>query len=636
MSTQIAIVFDNAIRDMLDEWVLTLCIVLSIAAIACPLLILFGLKQGVVQSVRDEFIRDPTYREIRPRETREYAPEFFASIDRDDRVELVVPDITRSASSLQIETADGVRSRTTDAHATIPGDPLLMLNGAAVPGRGQVVVSASLAEEFELAVGDELTLLVGRRHEGRSQNAAEPVQVVAVLDPRADAKNGLYLPLPLIVDIESFRFGRDVERDGWPAGVTPRTREVFDEVFVGCETELPPDVMARASVRTEFKMHRTLPGEQVVSLFPGMRANALAWHAFRATGGPTGERQVNALGSELRGLGCMHLLRRVDERLATMKGRVDEGAAALKGRKDERSSTLKNATEITLIGLSLEKRDEPLFDSGFEFAPGRAFPATLRGVASVDSGFSADQALRLSVTVGSVTLELPVIIERLSSTVPTGKLLVPVELLARLRIGDDTPIALDEASGEVVIGKLAYSGFRTYARSIDDVPALAGHISRLGDVEVIAKADEIVRARSLDQGLSKIVWIVASVGLIGGAGALAASLIASVERKKAEMGIYRLLGFSGVSVALFPVVQGVLIALIAVMIAGVLYLVFGQVVNDVLNMSDAGGDGLGIVRISMMQFSAFAGALGLLAMLCASVAARRSLRIEPAEALRAE
>jgi len=614
MSSQVSIIADNAVRDMLDEWVLTLCIVLSIAAIACPLLILFGLKQGVVQSVRDEFIKDPTYREIRPRESIEYAADFFTELDADPRVELVVPNITRSASSLQLQTADGTRSRNTDTHPTVAGDPLLLLNDAVVPRSGEVVVSAPLAEEFELAVGDEITLFVSRRYEGKSQSAPEPARVVGVLDPRADGKNGLYVPLPLAVDVESFRFGRHVDREGWPPGTVPKTREVIDELVVGCEAELSPDVVSRATIRTEFKGHRLLSSEEAAALWPGMAANELVWHAFRASGGPTSERNVKGLRSELRGLGCKHFLRRVDERTATDA----------------------DGTALTLKGLSLEERNETLFSAGFERAPDRPFSESLRAIASASGGYSAGGTATLEVPVGQATFTLPVRIESVSEAVPMGELLVPLELLARLRTGDDTPVAYDERSGEVIIGELGYSGFRAYARTIDDVPALAGDISRLGDVEIIARTDEIVRARILDQGLTKIVWIIAIVGLVGGAGALIASLVASVERKKAEMGTYRLLGFGSTSVALFPVVQGVLIALAAVLIAGTLYVVFGQIVDEVLGTGGAGLGEEGIVRVRPLQFAAFAAGLALLAALCASVAARRSIRIEPAEALRAE
>jgi len=614
MSHPLLIIMDNAVRDMLDEWVLTLCIVLSIAAIACPLLILFGLKQGVVQSVRDEFIKDPTYREIRPRESVEYAPDFFATLEADPRVEVVVPNITRSASSLRFETADGNRSDNIDTHPTAAGDPLLSLNGVKVPGVGEVVVSAPLAEAFDIGVDDILTLLVSRRYEGKSQRAEERSRVVGVLDPRADAKNGLYVPLALAVDIESFRFGRDVTRAGWPAGTVPKTREVIDELVVGCEAELAPGAVSRATIRTEFKGHRALTADEFASLWPGASRSDLTWQAFRATGGPTSERNVKALRSELRGLGCKHYLRRVDSRAATLA----EGRA------------------LELVGLSLEERDQDLFDVGFARAPDERFVDSLRAVASSTDGLEADSMVMLEAPVGSKALSLAVRIESLSEAVPAGTLVVPLELLARLRTGDETPVRYDESAGEVVIGELGYSGFRAYARSIDDVPALAGDITRLGGVEVIARTDEIERARLLDQGLTKIVWIIAIVGLVGGAGALIASLIASVERKKSEMGTYRLLGFGRASVAAFPVVQGVLIALFAVGLAGALYLVFGRVVDEVLGTGGAGVGGGGIVRLLPAQFAVFAVGLALVAALCASFAAVRSMRIEPAEALRAE
>ena len=66
LAREIVLIADNAIKDLMDEWVLTLCVMLSLAAIIAPLLILFGLKQGAIETVREQLINDPVFRQITP------------------------------------------------------------------------------------------------------------------------------------------------------------------------------------------------------------------------------------------------------------------------------------------------------------------------------------------------------------------------------------------------------------------------------------------------------------------------------------------------------------------------------------------------------------------------------------------
>ena len=55
-----------ATKDYLHEWQVSICFVLALAAVLGPMLVLFGLKFGIIGGMIDELIEDPTNREIRP------------------------------------------------------------------------------------------------------------------------------------------------------------------------------------------------------------------------------------------------------------------------------------------------------------------------------------------------------------------------------------------------------------------------------------------------------------------------------------------------------------------------------------------------------------------------------------------
>ncbi len=55
-----------ATRDYAHEWQMSSCFILALAAVLGPMLVLFGLKFGIVGNMLDELIQNPENREIRP------------------------------------------------------------------------------------------------------------------------------------------------------------------------------------------------------------------------------------------------------------------------------------------------------------------------------------------------------------------------------------------------------------------------------------------------------------------------------------------------------------------------------------------------------------------------------------------
>lgn len=69
-----------ALADLRHEWLLNLCMVLALAAVLTPLLLLLGLKNGVVETMRERLVQDPIYRELKPQETLNLRPEDRKSV----------------------------------------------------------------------------------------------------------------------------------------------------------------------------------------------------------------------------------------------------------------------------------------------------------------------------------------------------------------------------------------------------------------------------------------------------------------------------------------------------------------------------------------------------------------------------
>lgn len=176
-----------------------------------------------------------------------------------------------------------------------------------------------------------------------------------------------------------------------------------------------------------------------------------------------------------------------------------------------------------------------------------------------------------------------------------------------------------------------YAGFRLYARSVFDVPNLRAALAAQ-NVAVATRADDIELVQSLDKDLSAVFWIIAGVGVTGYLMSLGASVWANVERKRRELGVLRLVGFSTVSIVFFPVLQAGFVALLGSGVASTLYWVIQEFLNSLFAERIKSGElvcqlaphHFAVSLLVTMFFSVFASLAG----------GYKAAHIEPVEGLR--
>jgi putative ABC transport system permease protein len=176
-----------------------------------------------------------------------------------------------------------------------------------------------------------------------------------------------------------------------------------------------------------------------------------------------------------------------------------------------------------------------------------------------------------------------------------------------------------------------YASFRLYARDLTHVAPLAEHLRGLG-IEVRTEAAQIEAVLALDRNLDAVLAMIGAVAGLGLVGALLAGMVAGVERKRRALAALALLGCERGWLFLFPLAQAAMIAAAGTAAALVLYAAAAALVNRYFGPTGAAG--LEAARLGAGQLAS-AAALGLSApLLPAFAAARRAVRIEPAEALR--
>ncbi|HYZ31829.1 MAG TPA: hypothetical protein VE684_06040, partial [Crenalkalicoccus sp.] len=199
-----ALVAGLALRDLLHERTLSLCSAVGLAAVLAPLIVLFGLKHGVVEGLRAELIENPRSRMVVNAANRSFDAAFLARLAARPDVAFVIPRTRSLNTEARFERADrpGTVLRA-ELLATAPGDPLIP--GLKRDGPRDVIPSASFAARLGgLAPGTALTLRAIRDRSGQREVLFLRVTVSAVAPPSAFGRDGVFVDLRVLRLVDGF------------------------------------------------------------------------------------------------------------------------------------------------------------------------------------------------------------------------------------------------------------------------------------------------------------------------------------------------------------------------------------------------------------------------------------------------
>jgi len=591
-----------AALDLRHEWILTLCMVLAIAAILAPLLVLLGLKHGTIQTMRDRLIEDPVNREIKPARTLRLTTHWFDEFKQRPEVEFIIPTILRGSSMLRLSTPE--KRLVLDLVPTAPGDPLLLENEGIIPKEGECVLSYAAAEKLGVKKGSRLTAKITRTRNHRREYERTDLRVVAILDPRADVLDRVYMPFEFVNDVEAYREGRAVPKRNWSGGkaLPPLS---YDGLWVLVPRPFSSIQETMLTIGTGLAEIQKLKAAQFRQLLGFSLPDNYHAYQLLARGSPIMMSSLKSVKNKLRGKSAIVL---------PFAQKIEIKRA--------------NGEKLKVVGLSLDESQTTRL--GLPALPWGAFEASADFSKQGQILLDLPESIKVTAPILEGEIEFPLTLRGASFG---DYAIVPVELLGTLRTGQSSKILFDKTQETFLLAKAGYRGFRLYARSIDDVPILY-HDFIAQDIDVITKVQEIEKVKVLDRGLTRIFWLVAIIGIAGGMAALIASLYASVERKKRDISVLRLMGLSRLEVFQFPIYQGIIIAILSVIMAIGGYALLSSIINFVFSADLKMGQKICSLPINYFVFTFIVTCL--IAALSSMLAAWKTTQIDPAEAIREE
>lgn len=208
-------------RDLWHDRKVSFCMAASLVAVIAPLLLLFGLKHGVVSQLQKELLSDPRNLEIKMLSSAAYSPDWIAQLQHKAEVGFAIGQ-TRSLNTqadLYVDNRHFVENA--EVIPTAKGDPLLNTVSSDLQG-GQVILSDSAAQQLNVKAGDTIHLRVLRKLNQFIERGETSLEVVAVLEKSRFLRPAIFVNSGLLIALEQFRDGMHIPQFGLKTG-TPVT-----------------------------------------------------------------------------------------------------------------------------------------------------------------------------------------------------------------------------------------------------------------------------------------------------------------------------------------------------------------------------------------------------------------------------
>ena len=215
MFTQFNKIVSLSFRDYTHEWRMSGCFVLALASVLAPMMILFGLKFGIVSSMIDGLVENPANREIRAVGSGRYDDAWFERYAARKDVAFVIPKTRSLAATIQLKSKNAGRIFSTELLATAQGDPLLQGIKAQPQGYYQLILSESIANKLKVHKGDRIDGSLVRQFRGKRERVHIDLQVTDIAPARVISRKVAFVSLDLMLATESFKDGRAVPALGW-------------------------------------------------------------------------------------------------------------------------------------------------------------------------------------------------------------------------------------------------------------------------------------------------------------------------------------------------------------------------------------------------------------------------------------
>jgi putative ABC transport system permease protein len=218
---QVSQIYRLAFADLLHDRLVSLCQIILLVALFAPLLLLFALKYGIVTTLLDDLASNPETLRLRPIGSYHLKPDFFMMLELRPDVGFVTPATRSIAAQIYLR-----RDQQENSHPEVfdvqmqptgRGDPIGEGRELA-DSAGGVSLSAMIARQMQVEVGDRLIGTIERVRNGKTEVASVPLHVRDIVPERLHGQATVFVDLALLIAAERFRDNYQVPIFGSSSG----------------------------------------------------------------------------------------------------------------------------------------------------------------------------------------------------------------------------------------------------------------------------------------------------------------------------------------------------------------------------------------------------------------------------------
>jgi putative ABC transport system permease protein len=580
-----------AVSEIRGEWLFGLGVAMAVCSVMTPTALLWGTKTGMIDTMRNDMLRDPVVRELIGQEDAPLSSRWFEKMRSDPRVAFVIPSVRRISLSGNVSVSgESKKSVEISFLPTAAGDPV----GGGIEWnveKPQVpipcMITSMVAEEIGVGLAGRISLELSRSEGGKPVKLMLESKIQRILAPHESDAKAVFLPLAVLERIEDYRDGQAVPLFGCRKSEVDSMR-IYDSIRFNLKNTENKEGLAEAI--------RKLSGFNDI-LVTGDPAEG----NFGVASSGDGIDQPEMLGI-VRTFSAFVPRIRLQAEARITDDPVDKGSAS--------SGLLLTGDESNWL---TQKEVEDL-DTSLEFM--------------ADS--LALRSFRIICEDGrSSYIKIPVPGDL------AGKQVVqlPANLTGVIGAAKRRPVEFNAATGEFRPLRDEYPGFRLYAKELEDVKALRLLCGEQG-IQVTSNEDRIQNVLYLDNALGKFLAFIVVAGGLGGIGALFTSLYLSIERSRRQFSVLQILGIPRLYVFLSTVFQAVFMVLAGVLASFVFFHIGAFLLSSILAPGQTVDSP--VCALGFGQWCTLSGAAVLCAILSASMALKRLQFNDPALIARSE
>lgn len=197
-------------RDWKYEHLISLCAILALASMLSPILVLQGLKNGVIDGMRKRLLEDPAILIITPKsDAGKFSTQFIEELAKLPGARFAIGRTRDTSTDINVFNPSANARATIAFEPAAEGEPVLMHYNLAAPLNNEepeIILSTSAAKALGAKEGNVVDARIGRRTpQGRLESLTIKMRVSGVLPVEAGDRRIAFAPLKFLEQMENYR-----------------------------------------------------------------------------------------------------------------------------------------------------------------------------------------------------------------------------------------------------------------------------------------------------------------------------------------------------------------------------------------------------------------------------------------------